>query len=120
MAKNYFGITDTGKQRTNNEDTFIAEKLNRQFITACVIDGLGGYEGGEVAAALAKNAITKVLAKPAPDAIRQLRDAIISANNSIQQEKKKQVNENYNHMACVVTLSLADIANNKFYYAHVG
>ena len=120
MAKNYFGITDTGKQRTNNEDTFIAEKINRQFITACVIDGLGGYEGGEVAAALAKNAIAKALAKPAPDVTKQLRDAIISANNSIQQEKKKQVNENYNHMACVVTLSLADIANNKFYYAHVG
>ena len=55
MAKNYFGITDTGLQRSNNEDAFIAAKLHGQLITACVIDGLGGYEGGEVAADLAKN-----------------------------------------------------------------
>lgn len=118
MAKNYFGITDTGKRRTNNEDTFIADKLNKQFITACVIDGLGGYEGGEVAAALAKAAIIKTMSLPAPGVAALLKHAVAAANSSIHQEKEKQ--PQYNHMACVVTLALADITNNKFYYAHVG
>ena len=118
MAKNYFGITDTGKRRTNNEDTFIADKLTRQFITACVIDGLGGYEGGEVAAALAREAIVHTITKPFPNISSLLKNAITAANDSIQKEKEKQ--PEYNHMACVVTLALADITNNKFYYAHVG
>ena len=51
MAENFFGITDTGRQRTNNEDAFIAQRIwNNGYILACVIDGVGGYEGGEVAA----------------------------------------------------------------------
>ncbi len=120
MAKNYVGITDTGKQRTNNEDTFIAETLPKPFITACVIDGLGGYEGGEVAAALAREAIVNTLSKGADDIITLLKQSIIYASQSIQEAKKNTANENYNHMACVVTLALADITSNKFYYAHVG
>jgi serine/threonine protein phosphatase PrpC len=118
MAKNYFGVTDTGKRRTNNEDTFIAEKLNRQFITACVIDGLGGYEGGEVASAVAKDAIIKTLSQPHSNVPDLLKNAITFANSSIQKEKEKK--PEYNSMACVVTLALTDINNNKFYYAHVG
>ena len=51
MTENFFGITDRGKQRDNNEDTFIAEKvLKDRYVMACVIDGVGGYEGGEIAA----------------------------------------------------------------------
>ncbi|HEX8279188.1 MAG TPA: hypothetical protein VF540_10860, partial [Segetibacter sp.] len=58
MAENYFGISDTGRVRSNNEDTFIAERvLGNRYILACVIDGVGGYEGGEVAAAIARDAI---------------------------------------------------------------
>jgi serine/threonine protein phosphatase PrpC len=120
MAKNFVGLTDTGRQRTNNEDTFIAEVLPKPFITACVIDGLGGYEGGEVAAALAREAIVNTLSRGADDIISLLKQSIIYASQSIQEAKKNPSNENYNHMACVVTLSLVDIAGNKFYYAHVG
>jgi serine/threonine protein phosphatase PrpC len=52
MADRLFGITDTGKVRENNEDVFIAEEvMNGQFMIAGVIDGVGGYEGGEIASA---------------------------------------------------------------------
>lgn len=118
MDNNYFGNTDTGRVRTNNEDTFLAKKINNQLILACVIDGVGGYDGGEVAAELAKEAILKHLANPAPDYLTQLKATIIAANDSIQQEKIN--NQRYSRMACVVTLALADVSNNKFYYAHVG
>ena len=54
MADNFYGTTDTGKMRDNNEDNFIAQKIvNGKYIAGCVIDGVGGYEGGEVAAATA-------------------------------------------------------------------
>jgi len=121
MAKtNFFGITDTGKVRTNNEDTFIAKRvLNNRFIAACVIDGVGGYEGGEVAARLAHDAIIDTLkSSPSDDIIALLLKAFEAANERIF--KERQANKDNEKMACVLTLALADVANNKFYYAHVG
>jgi serine/threonine protein phosphatase PrpC len=119
MAENYFGITDTGRMRSNNEDTFIVQKvISGAFIAACVIDGVGGYEGGEVAARLAKNAITDHLNNPDAEIIPLMKEALIAANAAIF--KEKQLGKGNEQMACVLTLALADIANNKFYYAHVG
>jgi serine/threonine protein phosphatase PrpC len=119
MAKNFFGITDTGMLRDNNEDTFIAETvLDNQFILACVIDGVGGYSGGEVAARLAHDAILNHLRTPSADIIRTMQEAVAAANDSIY--KEKQQSKQNDQMACVLTLALADVANNKFYYAHVG
>lgn len=119
MAENYFGITDTGKVRTNNEDAFIAEPvLNGRFIAACVIDGVGGYAGGEVAARLAREAILDRLRTSAEDITQMMKDALAAANANIYRERRES-KENQ-QMACVLTLALADIENNKFYYAHVG
>ncbi len=119
MADNYFGITDTGKLRSNNEDTFIAQPvLKGQFITACVIDGVGGYEGGEVAARLAHDTILASLRSRHADISTTMKEALSAANEAIY--KEKQVNKVNGQMACVLTLALADLANNKFFYAHVG
>ena len=43
MADNFFGMTNTGRIRDNNEDTFLAETLPNGWIVACVIDGVGVY-----------------------------------------------------------------------------
>jgi serine/threonine protein phosphatase PrpC len=119
MAENYFGITDVGRIRDNNEDTFIAEKLsNNNVVLACVIDGVGGYVGGEVAAALAREVIQEHCKKSTAPPLIMLKEALVAANERIYKEKLQ--NQEYNKMACVVTLAMADIAHNKFYYAHVG
>src|SRR5690349_11481461 len=114
---NYFGITDTGKMRDNNEDAFIAEKiLKDQYVLACVIDGVGGYEGGEVAAQIARENILSYFSIPSGDIITMMKEALMVANEKIYEEKqKKSQNES---MACVLTMAIADIENNKFYYAH--
>jgi serine/threonine protein phosphatase PrpC len=119
MAEIYFGLTDTGKVRTNNEDTFIAQPvMNDQFIVACVIDGVGGYQGGEVAARIAHDAILDHLKNRSNDIIGLLKEAVGAANEAIYNEK--MVSKANEQMACVLTLALVDIANNKFYYSHVG
>src|SRR5215213_5514902 len=119
MAENFFGITDTGKIRDNNEDTFIAQPvLNNQLIMACVIDGVGGYEGGEVAAAIAKENILKSFKNLSGDIVDRMRAAFASAKEKIYKEKLDSGKNR--SMACVVTLAIVDIKNNKFYYAHVG
>ncbi len=120
MAENYFGITDTGKLRSNNEDAFIAQPvLNNRFIAAGVIDGVGGYEGGEVAARLTHDAIlSHINRNKSNDIALAMKEALIAANEAIY--KEKQTSKENEQMACVLTLALADLTNNKFYYAHVG
>ena len=119
MAENYFGITDTGRQRDNNEDAFIAEPVfNNGLIAACVIDGVGGYEGGEVAASIAQESILQSFSRPAGEMINTMRNAFGTANEKIYHEKLN--GDKNKDMACVLTLALVDIPNNKFYYAHVG
>jgi serine/threonine protein phosphatase PrpC len=119
MAENYFGLTDTGRQRDNNEDAFIAEVImDGKYIMACVIDGVGGYEGGEIAAAIARASILEYFSVPSGDLSTMMREAISSANQKIFNEKLK--NEELSRMACVLTLAVVDVENNKFSYAHVG
>jgi len=119
MADNYYGITDAGKMRDNNEDNFIAQKiLNGKYIAGCVIDGVGGYEGGEIAAELARTAILNTVKKTSGNVVDVLKKALIIADEKISQEKHAK-GENL-QMACVATVVLADIKANKFYFAHVG
>ncbi|MFT4153734.1 PP2C family protein-serine/threonine phosphatase [Parafilimonas sp.] len=119
MADNFYGNTDTGKMRDNNEDNFIAQTIvHDKYIVGCVIDGVGGYEGGEVAAALARTAILNTLKNASGDIIDILKTAMAGASKKIVE--KKQTSAEHAQMACVVTLALADINENKFYYAHVG
>jgi serine/threonine protein phosphatase PrpC len=119
MADNFFGITDLGKQRQNNEDTFIAQQgSNNRYIIACVIDGVGGYSGGEIAAAIARETILQRLDKISGEIIPALVDAFHIANDKIWQEK--QTVKEHSNMACVLTLAIVDIETNQFYYAHLG
>lgn len=119
MADNFYGITDAGKMRDNNEDNFVAQHvLSGKYIAGCVIDGVGGYEGGELAASLARTAILNTLKKGSGDIVQLLKKCFAEANSKIYERKEKS-GENQ-HMACVATLALTDIKENKFYYAHVG
>lgn len=119
MDRNYFGITDIGKVRGNNEDTFIAQKIDgTNYILACVIDGVGGYAGGEVAAAIAKGTIISLMNKPEGDLSLLMQAAFAEANDQIL--AAKALNKDHADMACVMTMALADLKTNRFYYAHVG
>nr|WP_068888481.1 protein phosphatase 2C domain-containing protein [Pedobacter panaciterrae] len=119
MDKNYFGLTDTGKVRDNNEDTFIAEPtVANDLVIACVIDGVGGYSGGEIASGIARQSILQHLNSQHKDLPSLMKDAIIAADGQIMAEKQKvKAHEN---MACVLTLTVIDLQKNLFYYAHVG
>jgi serine/threonine protein phosphatase PrpC len=112
MAENFYGVTNTGRIRENNEDTFLAEKLPNGWIAACVIDGVGGYEGGEVAAEIARSTIREKLQQLAPDPIKTLREGILQANLNIYNEKFQR--QGSDQMACVLTLAVVDVEANHF------
>ncbi|WP_342647422.1 protein phosphatase 2C domain-containing protein [Mucilaginibacter sp. CSA2-8R] len=118
MAENYFGLTDTGRVRDNNEDTFIAQQTPGGLIVACVIDGVGGYHGGEVAAEIARQEVVAQLNRTQGDIITGMTAAFKQASKNIYQRRKEE--KELESMACVATLAVVDITSNQFYYAHVG
>ncbi|SKB32673.1 protein phosphatase 2C domain-containing protein [Daejeonella lutea] len=119
MVDNFFGLTDTGKVRGNNEDTFIVQSSRGgEYILASAIDGVGGYSGGEIAAALARESIIEYFENPGGDLTTMMIQALVNANEKIYKEKI-EVKE-HDSMACVLTLAVVDIKNNQFHYIHVG
>ena len=121
MSKNYYGITDMGRVRKNNEDAFIAEPVaNDRYILAAVIDGVGGYEGGEIAARIAQDTLRAHLQKLQGDGdiMLAMKRALAAANEKIYSEK--QLSDENGRMSCVLTAAVIDMQTNQFYYVHVG
>ncbi len=116
----YYGATDTGKVRDLNEDTFISQYLWDDRHVLCVaIDGLGGYEGGEVAAALARDTIVDYLMSHRDgDCLDLLKQAVTEANNRIVEHQ--QTTAGCSRMGCVLTAGLFEVDEMRLNVAHVG
>ena len=116
----FFGNTDMGKVRKNNEDAFIAQNIwDDNHILAVVIDGVGGYEGGEIAAGLAQELIVKYLETYSNgERLDLLKQAVIYANNEIFTARKQQ--QQYANMSCVLTAVIIEVAEKRINMAHVG
>ena len=54
----YWGISDTGKVRSQNQDVFRIEELDRNTVLAAVCDGMGGAKSGNIASRLAIDVFT--------------------------------------------------------------
>jgi serine/threonine protein phosphatase PrpC len=118
MADYLYGLSDTGRIRTNNEDAFVALHLETGRTLACVIDGVGGYEGGEVAAALAREKLSALAAWGEAHDEAALAGAFVAAAAAIVAAKRE--NEALHAMACVLTAVITDEKTGTFHYAHVG
>lgn len=116
----FFGNTDIGQIRSNNEDAFIAQYIwDEKHILAVVIDGVGGYEGGEVASALAQKSIVEYLESYSNgERLELLKQAVIFANNRIYSERKNL--PQYGSMSCVLTAVLVETESNRINMAHIG
>ena len=59
----YWGLSDIGRVRAQNQDAFRIEELDRHTILAVVCDGMGGAQGGDqqIAARIACNEIDLLL-----------------------------------------------------------
>lgn len=119
MTDHIFGITDPGLVRENNEDVFIAAELMQQkYQIAGVIDGVGGYAGGEIASALTKDCLLRELSGEIAEPQLALLQALFLANEKILFEKK--TDQELADMACVASIAIIDCAQNILHYVHVG
>lgn len=108
-----------GRQRTNNEDAYVAEQLDQDTILAIAIDGVGGYEGGEVAAEIAQTEIPKYLHDfRNGERLELLKQAVVYANNAIFD--RRQVDAARSSMSCVLTSAIIDAKRKVVDMVHVG
>ena len=113
------GQTDVGQRRKNNQDTFICATIwSESSALLAAIDGVGGYAGGDRAAAIAKESIEKYMATPNGDPLSMLREAVVFANNQINTQREQ--NLQLAQMCCVLTTVVADSRTQKLYFVHVG
>ena len=112
-------ISDVGLIRDNNEDSYIAELLwDENHILCAAIDGVGGYEGGEVAAEIARSTIIEFLHSYPDNNLKDIiAQAVLQANNKIYEQRK---NGQFPNMSCVVSAAIIDAKEDKVYIAHVG
>lgn len=125
------GVTDVGRVRTNNEDSFrIVEPLNLFVLS----DGMGGEAHGEVASAMAVNTIEEYCSHP--DGVKSdtdvtlhgavsdnwmpqtkvLQNAVFQANYRIHQSAQKHPEQR----GMGATLTTGWINGSKLSLAHVG
>ena len=55
----YWGLTDPGCSRSQNQDTYQIEELDRNALLCVVCDGMGGAKSGNVASTLATDVFTQ-------------------------------------------------------------
>ena len=58
---NVFGLSDVGRVRANNEDSFRFEKLGEEQAVFVVCDGMGGAQAGQVASSVASSVFIEQL-----------------------------------------------------------
>ena len=115
--------TDVGLRRSNNEDSYFAKKYSDEVSLYIVADGLGGYEGGEIASRLLTIKMSRYFEEHLNDDLKDesiVSDILLTALDKINSEiyKMEKSSPKYNGMG--TTIVLVAVIYNKVYYLSVG
>ena len=115
-----FAVTDVGRVRDHNEDAYHVSRDGNLFVVA---DGMGGHEAGEVAAALAIEAIVEyLLPERLAEAVARgelrsvLLDAVIAAHGRVSEANRSR--EDGKEMGC--TIAVGYVFDHRLVTCHVG
>ncbi len=116
----YYGETNIGQVRKNNEDAFIAQTIWNDTHLLCVaIDGIGGNYGGDVAAEVTRDTIISHLEDfPLLTLSDCLRQAVIDANNEVI--RYQRAIPKYHSMGCVMSLGILNVKDRLLHFVHIG
>lgn len=116
-------LTDVGRQRANNEDSFLywepdsEGEFRLKGRLAVIADGMGGYEGGQEASRLAVETVRHIYDTAfGDDAQNALLESFYAAHNNIQ----RFASEHPQFHGMGTTCTALSIIGHRLYFAHVG
>jgi serine/threonine protein phosphatase PrpC len=116
-------LTDVGRQRANNEDSYLYWEAGsdgefaRKGRLAVIADGMGGYEGGQEASRLAVETVRQVYDQQFnSDPQTTLIAAFAAAHENIQRYAVEHPELHGMGTTCTATA----IVDSQLYFAHVG
>ncbi len=117
MKVHFYGKTDVGVVRTNNEDSFGAFALPGEGYLFVVADGLGGHLAGEVASSTAVQKLKEYLSQAPSGDLREFLDSVY---RHLNREIYTLGQSNPSRKGMGTTLTALYIKDNQAYIAHVG
>ena len=109
-----YAITDIGRMRPINEDSYYAPADGERF--CAVADGMGGHNAGEVASAMAIQVFSEEMRKTGDITAGTLHTAVARANEAVYQKAL----ENAGMSGMGTTFSALAEQGETAYLAHVG
>ena len=116
-------LTDVGRQRLNNEDSYLYwepdsdQEFRRKGRLAIIADGMGGYEGGQEASRLAVETVRHGYEHGfGSDPQATLLQALESAHQTIQ----RYAAEHPHLLGMGTTCTALSIVDRQLHFAHVG
>ena len=118
-----YARTDIGKAREMNQDCYYVSKEINNMRLCILADGMGGYNGGEIASRLATASARQYIEErfdkiePTTENIQNLIREAMNYANKIVYEKSKE-NEELDKMG--TTLEICIMYGHKVYIGHIG
>ena len=119
----FFAKSDVGKARETNQDSFYISQPSQTTGLYIVADGMGGYNGGDIASRLAVTAAKEYIeenfikVEHNKEELQKLIKNAIEYANMLVYEKSKE-NKELEGMGTTIEIVLA--YNNRVYIGHIG
>ena len=118
-----FARTDIGKARDMNQDYYYIPSSENDLLIYILADGMGGYNGGEIASKLAVQTVREYIENnfdkiehTKEEILNMIKKSMENANSVVYEESKKD--DNLQGMG--TTLDVCFIYNNTIYIGNVG
>jgi protein phosphatase len=111
---------DTGKKRPKNEDYVWVDEQAELYILA---DGMGGYEGGDVASHLAATTISKLMMnqlKTKPLSSEKVKEMVVNTIETANETVFKAARQTTQKRKMGTTVVVALLQSSTIYISHVG
>ncbi|MBI3018957.1 MAG: Stp1/IreP family PP2C-type Ser/Thr phosphatase [Deltaproteobacteria bacterium] len=125
MKLNAYGLSDIGRKRENNQDSYLLNDKAKLYVVA---DGMGGHVGGEVASKLAVDTLNRVFSYTSRsfEPSSYLVKAIQEANNMIYERavQTPSLKGMGTTMTCLLfsydTVFIAHVGDSRAYFVREG
>ena len=118
----YWGLTDPGCARSQNQDTYQIEVLDRNTLLCVICDGMGGEKAGGLASQMAVDIISKRIKESFSEMMNRnsvrnlLITAVVAANSIVYETAQKDIDRSVMGTTCVAAIVFGGCA----YIVNVG